>query len=902
MLRLLCRPELDGACLDISLFRRAFCRVALSVLVFCLGIVLGSRASYAVDPAVDLAVEAFAAGGMAIGVPVGPTEKAFLKPLVQCAVDGRPVLECGKEALIQTVLGRLPGQSQAFAGCIARGGNLARCASGEMINKLPPQARPLASCVAQGRDISVCAREAGTAQLSAAERSALATLGNLNADGRVSLTQSTSSIQNIINVADGIAREDWEKVAINGGKAVAKYVIRTVLTALLTQAGSALAGPVIDALVENRMDLAIDLVKALKSGDPERIARATVQAYLYLSLPVVQACSLFPSGAVKEAVCGLVADILGEIADLGGKVVGTGAKEAEKKYNDLQDFITHNRDDCGMRWQYYDANFAFCKHNAAIAKNLDPERYKKIEGSLDRACRDHFRPCSQRLQVTIPNPFGDDLKIGSKSTEDRVSDICNPVRDKFRKEVDQLRRSLKDRAAAFARNYRAPELKLQHGEDCDARASQAFVIDCINALAQDDQDRVASASCRVDGKKLGIASSNMGACGDAAFVGEGANLRLSFQARCTYPVEPPPSPMLRPPPVQLQTPEGRCPEGTRPVGRYRCVPIVARPPPQVLPPPPKIVQPPPPVLPPAPKCGDGMVGTPPNCICASGTILVSGRCVQPCPPGMTGTQPNCRCPGGTVLIGGRCAEPCPSGMLGTPPNCRCAGGTVLIGGRCTRPCPPGMIGTPPNCRCPDGTVLSGGRCAPCPSGTTWSGGTCRPVSCPPGMVGRPPNCHRSAPPPPRVCPPGMTGTPPNCYRPAPPPPRVCPPGMTGTPPNCYRPAPPPPRVCPPGMTGTPPNCHRPAPPLPRVCPPGMVGRPPNCHRPTPPPPRVCPPGMTGRPPNCHRPTPPPPRVCPPGMTGRPPNCHRRATLPPRGCPQGYSLYQGRCVPRQSPVR
>ncbi len=77
-----------------------------------------------------------------------------------------------------------------------------------------------------------------------------------------------------------------------------------MLTALLPQAGSAIAGPVVDGLVENRAELAIDMINALKSQDPGRIARATVQAYLYLSLPVVQACSLFPSGAVKEKVSG----------------------------------------------------------------------------------------------------------------------------------------------------------------------------------------------------------------------------------------------------------------------------------------------------------------------------------------------------------------------------------------------------------------------------------------------------------------------------------------------------------------------------------------------------------------------------------------------------------------------
>ncbi len=649
MLSFFCRLEGTRPPFDWSSLRHAPRRVLLSLGVLWLGLVLAPRTGHAVDPAVDLAVEAFAIGGAAISVPVGKHEKVFLKGLVQCAVDGRPVLECGKEALIQTVLGGLPKESQAFAGCIASGGNVARCASNEMINKLPPgAARTLASCVAQGREVSDCGKQIATAQLTEAQRSALATLANVKADAGVSLTRSTSSIQNIINVADGIARGDWEVVIKNGGKVAAKYVIRTVLTALLSQAGTALAGPVIDALVENRMDLAIDLINALKSGDPGRIARATVQAYLYLSLPVVQACALFPSGAVKEAVCGFVADILGEIADFGGKVVDTAADEGEKRYNDIQDFLSGNRDDCGTRWQYYDGHFAFCKYQAAIAKERNHDSYAKMEESLYQGCRAHFHPCAKRL-------------IGS--TSDRISDICNPVRDKFRREVDGISGSLKDRVGAFARGYVPQKIQLEHGENCETRSSQNFIVDCIKALQKQDQDQDLrlSGSCRVDGIKKAPAPSYLSACIDASFVGDSADLRPNLMAQCTYPVEtPPPTPVLRPP-LQLQTPEGQCPEGTRPVGRYRCVPIAAppppvQPPPRIVQPPPQIVQPPPPVLPPPPTCRDGMVlEAGGGCECRQGTVLSGGRCVQPCPPGMTGTPPNCRCPGGSVLSGGEVA-------------------------------------------------------------------------------------------------------------------------------------------------------------------------------------------------------------------------------------------------------
>jgi hypothetical protein len=541
--------------------------------------------------------------------------------------------------------------------------------------------------------VASCASQTATGQLPPEARSALTTLGNLKADARAKLTQSTTTIQNIINVADGIAREDWEKVAINGGKAVAKYVIRTVLTTLLSQIGSALVGPVVDALVENRMDLAIDLTNALKSGDTGRIARALVEAYLYLNLPVVQACALIPSGAVKEAVCGLVADIIGAIADVGGEV----GEKGEEGYNALQDLLSGRRDDCGTRDLYYDAKFGFCKHHAAIAKNLDPGKYARMEESLYQGCRAHFHPCAKRL-------------IGS--TSDRISDICNPVRDRFRREVDAVSSGLKDRATAFARSYPPLQLKLENGEDCDARASQQFFIDCTKALQ--DQDRLASASCRVDGKKLGMAFSHSNACLDAAFVGTGDTLRLSFQATCTYPPDAPPRPVLKLPPP-------------------RPLPL-------------QVVKPPPPR-----SCQGGMVGTPPNCRCPQGTTWRGDRCVTlTCEGGMVGTPPNCRCPQGTTWRGNRCITlACSPGMVGTPPNCYRPAPPP------PRVCPAGMVGTPPNCYRP----------APPP-----------PRVCPTGMVGTPPNCYRPRRPPPRVCPAGMVGTPPNCRRAAPPPPRGCPQG------------------------------------------------------------------------------------------------------------------------------
>jgi hypothetical protein len=243
----------------------------------------------------------------------------------------------------------------------------------------------------------------------------------------------------------------------------------------------------------------------------------------------------------------------------------------------------------------------------------------------------------------------------------------------------------------------------------------------------------------------------------------------------------------------------------------------------------------------ATACPSDSTGTPPSCICKTGTTGQPGSCkpagtgTPGAPTGLTPTQPTA----------------CPTGMTGTPPNC-VANPKV---DRVPAKCPDGMTGTPPNCVKPP------------------------PAACPQGMTGTPPNCVK---PPPAACPQGMTGTPPNCVKP---PPAACPQGMTGTPPNCVKP---PPATCPAGTTGTPPNCVKPPP---AACPAGTTGTPPNCVKP---PAATCPAGTTGTPPNCLRP---PPAACPTGMTGIPPNCRPAQTQPQPPRPPVLQAPQGQgCAP------
>src|SRR5262249_47629317 len=216
---------------------------------------------------------------------------------------------------------------------------------------------------------------------------------------RSPLTDTPGSIQNIIKVVEGIREDDWAKVSLYGGTEVVKLAGKTLMRIFLPAPLAAALDPAVYALVQQRIDLFTNIMRAAKARDERRLGELAVEAFVTLNLPLVQACALFPSGAAKEVICGAAAEAVEKVADIGGKVVESGADKAEDAYNALQNLVSGRRDDCGTGDLYYDANFAFCKYHAAIAKNLDPARYAEMEGKLNNACRQHFEPCTRGIGI-----------------------------------------------------------------------------------------------------------------------------------------------------------------------------------------------------------------------------------------------------------------------------------------------------------------------------------------------------------------------------------------------------------------------------------------------------------------------------------------------------------------------
>jgi hypothetical protein len=429
--------------------------VALFLAAALLAILLTSRESRA--DAVDFAVDAFVAGGIAVGVPITPSEANLVKPLVRCiAVQGKPVVDCAKESVIS----QLPQETRGLVTCITNGKPVAECGKEEAFKHLPPQTRELANCVATGNNVAQCGAQFAVTE---AEKAAFSTVEKLKVDAQDKFKEATSGIQNIINVVDGVVREDWQKVLENGGKAVSKYVIKTVISSLLTPATTALIGPVIDTIIDNRFDLVKDLINALQNGDYAQLPRILGEAYITSYFEV--ACALIPAGAVKEAICGSLGKVIAAAGQVVGDVVGTvvgiikdilgtvgGIVEGVGKA------IAGKDSNCGSPEQYYANAMLMCYNRGALLKISDPGAFAAFENSVYHRCRQQFIRCEY---------------------SDTVTRICEPMRKLFNQHVDQLQAALKESADAYAKS-RQSYMDAQKSRICSPQFAGAEVDNFIN--------------------------------------------------------------------------------------------------------------------------------------------------------------------------------------------------------------------------------------------------------------------------------------------------------------------------------------------------------------------------------------------------------------------------------------
>jgi hypothetical protein len=473
---------------------------------------------------VDIAVDAFAIAGASAGISIGDNEKLIVKAIVRCAASRKPVLTCARDEVVrhlppdvqplvscmlqgrqldvcasQAVLQHLPAETRGVAQCIAQGRQLTDCASAEAIRRLPPetqaiagclaggktfeacagaeaarrmppQTRDLASCIAQRTDIGTCAQHAAA---NSAHRHALDVIEKLKADGRSDLGQGPPTpIRNIINVAEGIREEDWAKVSLYGGAEVYKAAAKIVLNVLLTPAFQPLIGPIVDTVVQNRVDLFARLVRGLKRRDERAIGEVAVEAYLIMHVEI--ACSLPMPHEMREALCGTIGNMIKQAAHAGGDVAHLAEQLVTHPLNipqtlwnateGVRELAAGKKKGCEAAPRYYANRYFHCYHRGAYLRLANNATFDNFRGSIDNACRGYYEQCFFK---------------------DRVEGLCNPQRDMYLKHVNEIVSGLHSVAALYARSL--PHVIAADGKRaCDrnfaAEQIRGFIARCEAGL------------------------------------------------------------------------------------------------------------------------------------------------------------------------------------------------------------------------------------------------------------------------------------------------------------------------------------------------------------------------------------------------------------------------------------
>jgi hypothetical protein len=768
----------------VRLANRATRAAAIILAALCLTFTLPSRAQ---ADALDVAVDFFSVALAKQGIYVGETEKSILKsmvrdvekgtsfpdamknavmaPLLQklpanvqeiakCVATGSNVAGCAQAELLrqlpaeartlaecalknstnpgQCLIGKLPAEAQGMANCISAGKPVAECTRDELINRLPPEARGIADCLTRAQnsnDIAAC----GTGQVQEAIRKLQSSVASANTARDRFFKPQPNVLENVINIVIGIQESDWQKVAENGGAAVAKVVVDVVLDNFpVTKPLMPVLGPLINVMIENRIDLVTDLVAAARAGDAAAITRIIVEAYYAFQLEGMCSLPIIPQ-AIREAFCGPLAAVIHEVAKAAAGIVNEAIGFIERgvkdplgipeevmklpvkvgegivewfgqRINDVRNEVAGKKDDCGTAERYYASRFALCLPAAANMKVTDPAAFYLFESALYQQCRDAFSRC---------------FFSGS------FASICDPMRRLFNEQATKLDAGLREAAAMYGREVRHfVELHRKDACACGTMKEdfadwgyKMFIGECGAALGR-KLPVTAANDTRVEAQEMrggAFAPNCVPGPGQTPLFGAPRPTESACRAA-----------------VSLANFKRDAGDVCGPRGELvylrdaNCRPSAVKTIEQVLPKP----------IPPDAHLRDNVtISTGPSAAarvlegvaasCVGGT-MVDGLCR--CPLGEIGKRFSDRTvcmPGASPSgIGGGGSAPqvvvpttpttgvlqplpnrCTGGRIGTPPNCHCPAGTQWTGRACLQ-----LAVTPPADPCPQGFALHQGRC------------------------------------------------------------------------------------------------------------------------------------------------------------------------------------------------
>ena len=439
--------------------------------------------------------------------------------LAQCAPAGLgslpPELKClanqatAQSCLEQTMIDRLPlDQSQKdLAKCMMDPAAAAQCAKDKLASTLPPGIADTADCIAKAQNPARCAKT-GTGSLGDALDTLSKVMGNTQL---VDPGHAPSSLANLVKVADAIRHDRWGDVMLYGGaelyKAAAKIVLNEVLPAAIPGLGellAILAGPIVDTMVQDRIELVSALlVEAKKCSrlDPSRCDAAKIGELLgefYLLMQIEVPCSLLSQlpPVVRQVTCGPLGDAIvavgsaaydfyknndKELAAIAAILFpGSGIAEAIIALDpDFQNFLIGKNGECPAN--YFSSHMAICFKDVAYLSMVDSRRAADLTKSINDACHQDFKSCSQRNAAgkaldCIGGLFGGNGCHADDS--DRIAKHCDPAMNALAKAAADLRA----RVEALASEYAAVD-PLKFDDICSMNdEANGFIARCARAL------------------------------------------------------------------------------------------------------------------------------------------------------------------------------------------------------------------------------------------------------------------------------------------------------------------------------------------------------------------------------------------------------------------------------------
>jgi hypothetical protein len=319
----------------------------------------------------------------------------------------------------------------------------------------------------------------------------LGVIGNLKADAQSdAMTELDAAgggtMKNIISLSKAIDADDWPRVTLYGGtelyEAAAKIVLNIVLPGVFTGPQGQVLDPIIDAIIQARVDAIAKVTSAAANHDLGGVSEAILEAYM--SDSAVVSCTILDeiNTDLKAAVCGPLGTIIHRIAAAGGKIT-----------DDVLDAITHplnipddilnalgavlNAVDppdpkfCPPPSQYYANSYARCYHRGVRQLSSNPAQFDQLVKSLNSRCRnDHYDHCF-KINVT-----------------ENVNPICNPQMGMFSNHVNQLVSSVNSAANSYQRYF--PQFVHEFAREqglaaaCNRQlAVEKFLDDCAKQVA-----------------------------------------------------------------------------------------------------------------------------------------------------------------------------------------------------------------------------------------------------------------------------------------------------------------------------------------------------------------------------------------------------------------------------------